>query len=109
MVKRNKSYYYKKETDIFMDIWSERIHFCEECGRYLGSDPKRFYFSHILSKGSHPNLRLSKDNIILLCFDCHRRWDFRDRNKMLVFEKYKKRIETLKRISNSLYRVEEIH
>lgn len=67
------------EKKLFLEIWEERPHFCVKCGLFLGSEPKVFYFSHIKSKGAHPELRLDKKNIELLCYDCHYAWEFKSR------------------------------
>lgn len=64
------------EAQLFKEIWAERPHVCAHCGRQL-SDPMRAgYFSHIHSKGARPDLRLCKDNIELLCLECHSRHEF---------------------------------
>lgn len=83
----SKAEYYKKrsknkakkitgERDLFLEIWVERPHYCVKCGKHLGRDPRSFYFSHIKSKGSHPELRLDKNNIELLCRECHQKYEF---------------------------------
>ena len=71
---------YKKkatgEREMFLEIWDEREHICVHCGKNLGDEPKAHYFSHIKPKGLHPKLRLVKNNIELLCMECHRQYDF---------------------------------
>lgn len=68
------------EKELFLEIWRERTHYCHRCGKYLGETPRSFYFSHIKSKGAYPELRLNKDNIELLCQECHSAYEFGDRN-----------------------------
>lgn len=63
------------EKDLFIQIWAERPHLCVNCKKNLGDEPRTFFFSHIQSKGAHPEKRLDKTNIQLLCFDCHREYD----------------------------------
>jgi len=63
------------EKDLFWSIWQEREHFCENCGAFLGHEAKTYYFSHIKPKSTHPELRLKKSNVELLCWDCHTSWD----------------------------------
>lgn len=79
--KKTKQYVYKRkptgERNLFLDIWNERPHFCKHCNINLGNEPKTFFFSHIKPKSTHPELRLSKDNIQLLCYQCHYNFDFR--------------------------------
>jgi hypothetical protein len=70
------------ELAMFKEIWEEREHICNKCRTDLGDEPNIGYFSHIKSKGAHPNLRLIKTNVELLCLDCHHIWDHGDRNKL---------------------------
>ena len=64
------------EKDLFIKIWRERPHYCTKCGKWLGDEPKSFFFSHIRSKGACPELRLVPNNIELLCFNCHQQYEF---------------------------------
>lgn len=61
----------KTEKDIFLEIWEEREHVSELTGAALTSEPLAQYFAHILPKGTYPELRLKKDNIILVTLDEH--------------------------------------
>lgn len=70
------------ELVMFKEIWEEREHICNKCDIPLGDVLKIVFFSHIKSKGAHPELRLVKTNIELLCPDCHHIWDHGDRNKL---------------------------
>lgn len=69
------------EREMFLEIWAERPHYCTnpECLTYLGSEPKASFFAHKKSKSTHPELRLDKTNIRLLCFDCHFAMDHQGR------------------------------
>jgi DNA-directed RNA polymerase subunit RPC12/RpoP len=66
------------EKALFLEIWKERPHFCEEenCKKFLGYEPKAWFFSHIKPKSTNPELRLKKSNIKLRCYKCHSRFDF---------------------------------
>lgn len=55
---------YTGELDLFKEIWDERKHVSEISGKPVLFDPKCFH--HILTKGAYPELRLNKDNIIIL-------------------------------------------
>lgn len=64
------------EWDMFMEIWNKtKEHYCEKCGCDLGKQPQAWMFSHIISKGRNPSLRLDPDNIELLCFREHQIYD----------------------------------
>lgn len=67
---------------VFQEIWETRKHNCFHCGKYLGSQPKAIFFSHILSRGAHSKLRCDPENIVLACADCHYIYDFGNRNKL---------------------------
>ena len=69
------------EKKLFLEIWEESEHICTNCKIELGYEPRVHYFSHIKSKGAHPELRLDKDNIQLLCMDCHYAYDFQGKEK----------------------------
>lgn len=60
---------------MFTQIWMERPHYCQHCAKPLGPAMHSYYFSHIKSKGAHPELRLDPDNIQLLCLPCHNKYD----------------------------------
>ena len=61
---------------MFEEIWNERPHICVDCNKVLGDVARVHYFSHIKPKGKYPELRLKKNNIDILCFDCHYKRDF---------------------------------
>jgi len=55
----------------YMSIWESRPHYCVSCNKYLGSEPSTYNFDHILEKAKYPELRYEKNNIGLLCLQCH--------------------------------------
>lgn len=69
------------EKEIFKQIWEEREHICINCKVYLGEEPIVHFFSHAKGKGAHPELRLDKGNIDILCRDCHYARDFQGKEK----------------------------
>jgi ribosomal protein L37E len=73
------------DTKFYEEIWSERPHYCEECDKGLGNKWERYMFSHILSKGSQPKLRHVKENINILCLECHQKWEFGDKKSMDIY------------------------
>lgn len=58
------------EKELFKEVWSERDHKCEECGKIL-REAKAHNFDHIIPKSRWEKYRLDKDNIKLVCFACH--------------------------------------
>lgn len=90
-----KSKINEKLTQVKKEIELEAIqdgtYYCKGCGSGVGCDK-----SHILSIKSHPELELDKENIDLLCRDCHVKWESGDIVKMkslLCFERYLEYIE----------------
>jgi len=65
------------QKQMFFEIWEEREHICENCKRHLGKEPLAQFFSHIKPKGLYPELKFTKSNIQLLCFECHYADDFK--------------------------------
>jgi len=55
----------------FEDVWKERKHECENCGKWLGNEPLSYMFDHLLEKSKYPELKHEKDNIMLVCLECH--------------------------------------
>jgi len=82
---------YRMDDLINREIWHERKRECVECGSPLISPPVKSYFSHLLSKGAHPELRFDKENIVLHCRGCHNKWEFAAgfREKSNTLEKHR--------------------
>jgi len=61
------------QTDaaFYWSIWEERTRQCESCSAPLGPKLLNYYFDHLLEKQTYPELRHEKDNIMLVCGDCH--------------------------------------
>lgn len=72
------------EGKIFNEIWDERPHVCQVCSQPVVRKKNSVgMFSHVLSKGAFPELRLDKENILIKgdgkypnC-NCHRKWEER--------------------------------
>jgi hypothetical protein len=82
---------------------------CNECGKPLnkkfrenGKILNKWQYSHIYSKGAYPKYRWHKANGERLCFSCHQRWDFGDRENMKIFQKNKDLIVVLRNNSENL-------
>ena len=67
---------HRSQKELFKDVWQTRKRFCYVCKKFLGHIPKTFFFAHILSKGAYPRYKFYKKNIVLLCRDCHYKYDF---------------------------------
>ena len=91
-----------KMTDaiFYKIIWNMRPHICIECKLVL-NDFSATYISHIVSKGSHSNLRFNLDNVQVLCASCHRRYETGDREGMRTAKATKEIYDRLKTLSNN--------
>lgn len=69
--KEEKREYTKNQTVFFLEIWKERKHNCQSCGIWLGNEAKSIFFDHLLEKNKRKDLALVKENILLVCSDCH--------------------------------------
>lgn len=59
------------QKELFIEIWEEREHVSELSGKYLGDEMNAWFFAHILSKGSNPQLKYNKENIMLVTQEEH--------------------------------------
>jgi len=71
------------------EIWNSRAHVCDNCDKRLPATPVKANFSHLLTKGSHPDLRHDPENIVLSCIPCHNLWEFgKNRETMATYQKH---------------------
>lgn len=85
-----------RDRETYLVVFFSRESVCEECGTPL---PDEFsdengnincigQYSHILSKGSHPEFRNDARNFNRLCPNpCHDRWEFHDKENMKIYAK----------------------
>ena len=73
---------HKEDATFYEKIWSTRAHYCENCGKFLSNDFKNskgniilYRYAHIIPKSIYPYLRHYDQNIMLLCLDCHSKFD----------------------------------
>lgn len=68
-----KKTYVKKptgEVELFRQIYEERDPWCEWCGNPI-SEFSVANYHHTKPKSKFPELRLDKNNIVKICFECH--------------------------------------
>lgn len=95
------------EMDVFIKIWNERKHVSEVSGDPLGNVLKPIFFSHVLTKGAYPSLRLNKENIILMTADEHQLWEF-GKDKIKDDPKWKWVFERRDKLKREYYDSKEI-
>ena len=76
----------------FKEIWKERPHQSEISGVYLGKEASSAFFHHILPKNKYPEIRMDKENIILLTIDEHANVE----SDIYKYDKINKKRELLK-------------
>lgn len=67
--------------DLFWKIWQERDHYSFVSGTFLGHEPLSYFFSHILSRGAHPEAASDPENIVFMTLREHTLWEF-ERHKV---------------------------
>ena len=76
---------------------------CENCGKPI-PHPWATNVSHILSRGSHPEMAHDPRNVNILCWECHELWEHkttRNRLNMWFVEKNERTIQMLKQEYNN--------
>lgn len=58
---------------MFLEIWNERPHYCEETGIQIYGEPLTTMFHHVLEKeeNKYPQFKLCKWNIMILLPEIH--------------------------------------
>lgn len=103
---------HKEDAKFYQKIWNERPHYCENCGKFLGDSffdengkiINLFRYAHIITKTKYPLLRHNSENLMLLCLDCHTKFDNSplevveemncyDKDKIVYLKQLHKRIE----------------
>tara|TARA_R110000803_G_scaffold50845_4_gene105414 strand:- start:425 stop:916 length:492 start_codon:yes stop_codon:yes gene_type:complete len=106
-IKRSSIKYKKKEPtgegEMFRVIWDERDHICTGCNKHLGDEAIVHYFSHILTKGQYPRLRLEKDNIMIECKECHYTQDFGTIDQKSKLLNWNEKLKYIKKYSMAFY------
>ena len=85
--------------EFYMLMWNERDHYSQISGAYLGEEPQAYMFSHLVSKGSHPELERAKENVWFMTFEEHRDWED-GRTDHPKWGDAKKQVEWLKQKEN---------
>lgn len=69
--KQEKKEYTEKQFELFREIYSEHpTKRCYECNKLVNGESSA-QFHHLIFKSSRPDLALVKENICLICENCH--------------------------------------
>lgn len=60
-----------KDFAFYSEIWKENLHICSICNCDLGANWNKWNFHHIKLKSKFPELRYDKNNVVLVCLQCH--------------------------------------
>jgi hypothetical protein len=82
----NKGYIEQGNQKYYHWCWDHKLHFgkCQNCFRPLPGYSATFV-SHIEGRGAHSELAYDPRNSNILCFDCHRKWESKDRKYMAIY------------------------
>lgn len=86
----------KANERFYRYMWENKPHHCEECLKPLNHYSASF-ISHILSRGSSPEMAHDVRNINILCLKHHNQWETGERKTMRIFAGNQKIIQTLKK------------
>lgn len=78
----------------FRWIWNHKLHYCEECMKPLNGY-SAVYCSHIITRGSHPEMAHDPRNINILCFEHHNNWENGNRERMRIYPANQRMIKEL--------------
>lgn len=94
----------KANERFYRFMWQNKPHVCEECQKPLNFYSSSF-ISHILSRGSSPEMAHDVRNINILCLKHHNQWETGKRKTMRIYPQNLKLIQTLKKE----YAIQEKH
>jgi hypothetical protein len=60
-----------KQNQLFTKHWASKVHYCESCNIYLGSQNKTIFHDHLLEKNKYPDFKNELWNLYLVCLACH--------------------------------------
>lgn len=86
----------KNNEKFYRWVWDHRPHYCEET-MYPLSVFSAVHISHILSRGSHPEMAYDCRNVNILTFKAHQQWENGNRKWMRIYEENQLIIELLKK------------
>lgn len=101
----------KRDKETYFEVFQSKEPVCEGCGCLL---PNVFeandqiiaiwQYSHILSKGSFPELRHNPKNFNRLCFKCHQIWEFGGEEGRKELSCYDKNQEIISELYESIHK-----
>lgn len=101
----------KKDKETYFEVFQLKESVCEGCGRPLSNVFEQggqiidiWQYSHILSKGSFPQLRHNPKNFNRLCFKCHQIWEFGGEEGRKVLSCYDKNQEIISELYESVHK-----
>jgi hypothetical protein len=82
------------EQAFFKAMDSEGIKWCESCG----DSAKPLTRSHIIPKGMYPQFRLTRENLMYECYECHFTWEHGSITEKQQLQSYEHKIEVIKKL-----------
>lgn len=75
-------------------VWSNKPHVCEETGIVLLTY-SACYISHIISRGSHPEMAHDPRNTNVLSLEAHNKWENGNRKSMKIYSQNRETMDLL--------------
>lgn len=82
---KNRNFYHKIWKQWLHETYKEEKIRCVECRTEL-EEYASHHISHILSRGAYPNAAYDEDNVVPMCFHCHKEYEFGERIKMKSYK-----------------------
>jgi len=91
------------ESVMFETIWNTRPRVSFITGLPLGMEARSFFFAHVLPKSTYPDYRLLMENVVLLTFDEHQKWDQRGRDILRDDPRWSKMFELERKLKEQYH------
>jgi 5-methylcytosine-specific restriction endonuclease McrA len=100
----------KRKDDRLIRVLKQRLfEVSPRCSGCTKSAPEigMLHASHIITRGSRPDLATHPDNIVLDCPTCHKEWDSKNKERQSKLMNYAYRIDTIRRLAPEIYHLRD--
>jgi 5-methylcytosine-specific restriction endonuclease McrA len=96
----------KRRQDALVNAYKEALYrrspICSGCG-VSRHNISKLDASHIITRGSRPDLITHPDNLVLDCRKCHQKWDSKIISLQLELNNFIERLRVIKRLAPEIY------
>jgi hypothetical protein len=95
------------QRELFIRIWMTRPRRSQVSDVKLGPDMCAWMFSHVLPKSTYPAGKVDEENIVLMTFDEHQKWEHHQ-SELLFTKRWKWVFELKEKLKNKYNQPESI-